>query len=137
MSLTGSTLTLTSPGAVAKSEVVDRVHVATSLVTEGLAYLKVKHVVIFPTTWLLFFFLGRWFFDSVLGRYHATSSRYWAWGCKVIFLLTFVSACNLLNLMIAEVYGFMHPALRTVAWTCTLSLLCVLLNNVIPFLAAS
>jgi hypothetical protein len=38
--------------------------------------------------------------------------------------------------MIADVYGFMHPTLRTVAWTSTLSLLCFLLNNIIPFTIA-
>jgi hypothetical protein len=30
----------------------------------------------------------------------------------------------------------MHPTLRTVAWTSTLSLLCILLNNVIPYMAS-
>ena len=125
-----------TPSDVVQGEVVDRVYAAHGLMTEGLAYLKVKHVVIFPTSWILYFLLGRWFFESVLGRYHATSARYWAKACKLIFLLTFVAACNLLNLMVAEVYGFMHPALRTVAWTCTLALLTFLLNNIIPFLAA-
>jgi len=76
---------------------VDRAYESASIVAEGLAYLKVKHVLVFPTTWLLFFYLGKWFFDNVLGRYHATSSRYWAVACKMLFLLTFVAACNLLQ----------------------------------------
>jgi hypothetical protein len=132
---------LTSIGAgtnaVVKGEFTNRVEAASGVISEGLAYLKWKHVLIFPTTWLLFFFLGKWFFENVLGRYHATSSRYWALACKLIFLVTFIASGNLLNLMIAEVYGFMHPTLRTVAWTSTLTLLCFLLNNVIPFLAVT
>lgn len=119
-----------------RGEVVDRVYEASGIVSEGLAYLKVKHIIVFPSTWLLFFLLGRWFFDNVLGRYHATSSRVWAIVCKGIFLLTFVAACNLIQLTVADVYGFMHPTLRNVAWTSTLSLLCILLNTIIPFMSA-
>ena len=129
-------MSVSGAGAAVRDEVVDRVSNAGGVLVEGLSHLKVKHLIVFPTTWLLFFFLGRWFFDNVLGRYHATSSRYWALGCKLIFLVTFVSACNLLQLMIADVYGFMHPSLRIVAWTSTLSILCFLLNGTIPFMIA-
>ena len=92
-----------SASAVVRGEVVDRVYDSSGFLAEGLAYLKLKHIIVFPSTWLLFFFLGRWFFDHVLGRYHATSSRVWAKVCRWTFLLTFVSACNLIQLTVADV----------------------------------
>jgi hypothetical protein len=76
--------------------------------------------------------VGRLFFENGLGQYHSTHSRKFAAFCKSLFLLTFVSACTLLELVTFEILDFMHPALRLFAWTCSLGILALLLNVLIP-----
>jgi len=93
---------------------------------------------VFGSSWTAFFFAGKWFFETCLGQFHAaTASRELAWLCKLIFLATFVTACNLLLLLAFEILDLLHPTLRQLAWTLSLSTLCVLLNLLIPVVFAT
>jgi len=107
------------------------------LTTDGLFHIKRIHYVLFLTTWAVFLMAGKWFFETGLGQYHATSSKQLARLCKVIFLVTFVAACNLLELMTFEILDLLHPTLRQLAWTLSLALLCSLLNLLIPAVFAT
>jgi hypothetical protein len=107
------------------------------LTTDGLFHIKRIHYVLFLTTWAAFWMAGKWFFETGLGQYHATSSKQLARLCKVIFLVTFVAACNLLELMTFEILDLLHPTLRQLAWTLSLALLCSLLNLLIPAVFAT
>ena len=107
------------------------------LTTDGLFHIKRIHYVLFLTTWAAFLMAGKWFFETGLGQYHATSSKQLARLCKVIFLVTFVAACNLLELMTFEILDLLHPTLRQLAWTLSLALLCSLLNLLIPAVFAT
>lgn len=57
---------------------------------------------------------------------------YWAVSCKSIFLITFILACTLLELLSLEIFDIMSLSLRELFWTIILGLLCLLLNVVIP-----
>ena len=93
---------------------------------------------VFGSSWTAFFFAGKWFFETGLGQFHAaTASRELAWLCKLIFLATFVTACNLMLLLAFEILDLLHPTLRQLAWSLSLSTLCVLLNLLIPVVFAT
>ena len=94
------------------------------------------HAAMFSVSWACFFWMGRTFFGKYLGVYHATSSKHWSTLCKSIFLVTFVVACNLLQLLIFELLDMLPPALRRFAWSATFLLLSLLLNMIIPFVGA-
>ena len=116
---------------------LERVSEARDALTDGLSVLTWIHFVVFPSSWYCFYWLGKMYFERYLGIYHATSSKHWSTLCKLIFLLTFVSACNLLELMLFEILDLLPPALRRLAWSSTFVLLCILLNNIIPFVMAA
>ena len=94
------------------------------------------HIMMFSFSWACFFWMGRIFFEKCLGVYHATSSKHWSTLCKLIFLVTFVVACNLLQLLIFELLDLLPPALRRFAWSTTFLILSMLLNIIIPFVGA-
>lgn len=81
--------------------------------------------------------MGKLYFEKYLGVYHATSSKHWSTLCKSIFLVTYVAACNLLQLMVFELLDMLPPASRRLAWSTTFSILCLLLNVTIPFVGAA
>lgn len=116
---------------------LERVSVARDAVTDGLSVLNWVHLIMFPSSWYCFYWLGKMYFEKYLGVYHATSAKHWSTLCKLIFLLTFVTACNLLELMVFEILDLLPPALRRLAWSSTFVLLCILLNNIIPFVVAA
>ena len=89
--------------------------------------LTLPQLFIFPTSWLAFVLIGRFFFETGLGQYHSTSSKQWATLCKSLFLMTFVTACTLLELVTFEILDLLHPALRLFVWTSSLAILALLL----------
>ena len=95
---------------------LERVSEARDALTDGLSVLTWIHFV-FPSSWYCFYWLGKMYFERYLGIYHATSSKHWSTLCKLIFLLTFVTACNLLELMLFEILDLLPPALRRLAWS--------------------
>ena len=98
--------------------------------------LTLPQLFIFPTSWLAFVLIGRFFFETGLGQYHSTSSKQWATLCKSLFLMTFVTACTLLELVTFEILDLLHPALRLFVWTSSLAILALLLNVCIPAVLA-
>ena len=116
---------------------LERVNEVKDALNDGLYVLTWVHLVIFPLSWTGFYWIGKMYFEKYLGVYHATSAKHWSTLCKLIFLLTFVAACNLLELMVFEILNLLPPALRRLAWSSTFSILCVLLNNIIPFVGAA
>lgn len=99
--------------------------------------IKFYHIFIFPISWLIFLIIGKLFFENGLGQYHSTSSKKWATICRSLFLLTFVTCCTLLELVCFEILDLLHPALRLLFWTTSLSLLALLLNVLIPAVLAT
>ena len=57
--------------------------------------MKWIHVILFPTSWLLFYLIGKLYFEISLGQYHATHSHSKGLLCKSLFLLSFVTACTI------------------------------------------
>ena len=104
---------------------LERVSEARDALTDGLSVLTWIHFVVFPSSWYCFYWLGKMYFERYLGIYHATSAKHWSTLCKLIFLLTFVTACNLLELMLFEILDLLPPALRRLAWSSTFVLLCI------------
>lgn len=98
----------------------------------ALGHIRYVHFVLFSVSWIVFFLTGKIFFEYVLGSYHSSGSQIWAVSCKILFLLTFVIACTLLELLSLEILDLMHAELREWAWTITLGMLCALLNVFIP-----
>jgi len=98
--------------------------------------LQLYHLFIFPSSWLCFVLIGKFFFETGLGSYHSTSSKQWATLCKSLFLVTFVTACTLLELVTFEILDVLHPALRLFVWTSSLAILALLLNVCIPAVLA-
>jgi len=120
--MSSTTIPITASEAIDtiyKSEVGRVLDVAEAF-SNALVHLKFKHVIVFPASWAVFTYIGYYYFEKGLGRYHATSSKYWSALCKAIFLFTFVVACNLLQLMVFDILDMMHPSLRNLAWTSSL-----------------
>ena len=124
---------------------------------EALALLRERHFIIFPASWLIFLLLGRALIRSRQGR---TGRGIESLGSS-IFLITFITACSLIQLVTLELSGsepvqedidlsvgllgnikffisltYLHPQLRQMAWDISLYLLCVMLNVVIPCMCA-
>jgi hypothetical protein len=120
---------------------------------EALPLLRERHFILFPASWLTFLLLGRALIRSrkMGGRSMGSS----------IFLITFIAACSLIQLVTLELSGsepvqedidfsvgllgnihffvsltYLHPQLRQIAWNISLYVLCVMLNIVIPCMCA-
>ena len=122
-----------------------------------MSHLSERHFLIFLVSWFVYLILGRALIRARQGRVgrgkHAVGAN--------IFLITFVAACSLVQLVTLELSGsepvdtditnslgllgnikyfmsflYLHPNLRQIAWNITLYLLCVLLNFVIPIMIA-
>lgn len=94
--------------------------------------IRYNRLLLFPVSWLAFYFIGRAFFENHLGSFHSTYLRKWAVLCKALFLLTFIMSCSLFELIIFEILDLLHISLRQLVWTSTLGILSLLLNILIP-----
>ena len=110
---------------------LERVSVAGDAVTD-VSVLNWVHLIMFPSSWYCFIGWARCTLRSI--GVTIASTKHWSTLCKLIFLLTFVTACNLLELVVEF---DLPPALRRLAWSSTFVLLCILLNNIIPFVVAA
>ena len=99
--------------------------------TEALP-IRYNRLLLFPASWLVFYLIGRAFFENNLGSFHSTYLRKWAIVCKALFLLTFIMSCTLFELIIFEILDLLHTTLRQFVWTSTLGILSLLLNILIP-----
>ena len=122
-------------------------------ILDVLSHLSERHFLIFLLSWFIFLILGRALIRARQGRVgrgkHAVGVN--------IFLVTFVAACSLIQLVVLELSGsepvdadivhslgllgnikylmsflYLHPNLRQIAWNVTLYFLCFLMNVIIP-----
>ena len=56
-------------------------------------------IVIIAVSWVLFYLFGKFYFEEGLGEFHSTHSKQSATVCKSVFILTFVSACTILEVV--------------------------------------
>ena len=124
-------------------------------ISEAISHISERHFILFPISWLTFLIIGRALIRNRRGK---SSNQIDSIGTN-IFLLTFITACSLIQLVTFELSGsapldedinfslglfgnlkyfisylYLHPQLRKIAWNITLYILCLLLNFVIPIL---
>ena len=85
-----------------------------------------------PISLVTFYFIGKIYFDNGLGRFHSTNSLKWESLCRMTFILTFVTACTILELLLVERYGIGSPQVLQIYFLLSFGILCLILNYAIP-----
>jgi hypothetical protein len=96
-----------------------------------------QQIFVFLVSWVVFYIVGALFLDYGIGQYHSSYLKRWVVICKALFLSTFVIACTLLELLTFEMLDVINPVIRQFLWTASFSMLCIILNVLIPGVLAA
>jgi hypothetical protein len=91
-----------------------------------------EQILLFIISWICFYVVGLFFLDYGIGQYHSSYLKRWVIICKALFLSTFIIACTLLELLTFEILDVIDPLIRQFIWTASFTLLCIILNVLIP-----